>query len=917
MRKIAAVIAFLAAIWMCTFAYAELDIRVGEDKLTNGMWNEEHTQLVTPFRYPQLLEGIDPTVAEAVIAELLEEGYSMADLYEPFTAGWSGDGTFYVSYEGIISVQLPEDCGAEMFRVASFYPADNGEIYGNYQIVETQASEGGAQTIWFSGVHVSDKPGLYENITLVVTGRNDVFIRTFDVYIAGLSEEMSHPPGLAEGISIDGDEPHLYTAQRYVYGEKHAIPAGDFIIPWPAEGSVHTGYDGVKVFSDLLLIQMDPALPQPEMITVTLTEMSTGKVVAQSRQAEPRMNHFDGYQEYTVVNAVDEPFVLPDTWEPGVYRLTYEVGGVGTHWVDIVLEKETLNPAQYYEPYAQGELRLVLLQDKLNHDYFGSWNEDFSVFQADESSMLGVKAGGLVPGQRYFCALSYTNEQGQKWTETKPVFGEEDVVFFLSSRAGTYKDLTLTLVGNGEVASHTFDCIVPRDSSGNVNGVLMGRYTDYYVGPVEDPEKQELVIPDSGFTLHTPRAGTYVGAQGSRLSVELAFSENFPSPANVDMTLTEVSTGVEVAHYRAMYSDLGGNCWDFGGNLQPFKPLTAGEYTLRVRAPGGDYSVTVTLESFDVDELIQEQLRLIEMKPQYTERGLISYPKRSIIPEIIDFLGRMTLVETDAYELFTRYGYRPEGQGMLRDFAILEPNVEAVSVENELSDLTQSANALLRDAYAFQQRGMRFYGSGQLVDVQAMNTFCAGGWKNLQALECAAGTAEDASGAVYTWVPVYYPDDQGGLWNNELYLFVYITYPGADEQWLAPFHYYDPSLYAENHTTRLLVTDQAVVAQWLSILRESSLALEHLEDDTPYKTLQRGSESEAVRRLQVRLRELGYLTASADGYYSPRVEIAVKAYQAAMGLEPTGIADAHMQRMIHDPSLEKQILLDWLASRVQ
>jgi len=118
-------------------------------------------------------------------------------------------------------------------------------------------------------------------------------------------------------------------------------------------------------------------------------------------------------------------------------------------------------------------------------------------------------------------------------------------------------------------------------------------------------------------------------------------------------------------------------------------------------------------------------------------------------------------------------------------------------------------------------------------------------------------------------------------------------------------------------TTRLLVTDQAVVAQWLSILRESSLALEHLEDDTPYKTLQRGSESEAVRRLQVRLRELGYLTASADGYYSPRVEIAVKAYQAAMGLEPTGIADAHMQRMIPDPSLEKQILLDWLASRVQ
>lgn len=912
MRKFAAVIAFLAAVWMCAFAHAELDIKVGEDKLTNGVWNEDHTQLETPFRYPQLLEGIEPAAAEAIIAALLEEGYTMDDLYEPLTKGWSEDGTLYVSHEDTISVQLPEDCGTEMFRVASFYQADNGEIYRNYKFVETQAGEDGQKIFWLSGVHVSDKPGLYEDITLVVTGRNDVFIRTFDVYIANLSEDTYPHPGLADGVSLDGAEQQLYTAQRYVYDEKLDIPAGDFIIPWPAEGSVHTGYDGVESFSDMLKILLDPALPQPEMITVTLTEMSTGKVVAQFREKEPWMNHDDGYQVYVVDN-----FVLPETWDPGVYRLTYEVSGVGTHWVDIVLEKEALNPAQYYEPYAQGDLRLVLLQDYLNHDYFGSWNEDFSVFQADESSMLGVKVGGAAPGGQYFCALSYTNEQGQKWTETKPVFGEEEVAFFLSSRAGTYKDLTLILAGNGEVASHTFDCVVTQDGSGYVNGVLMGRYTDYCAGPVEDPEEQEWVIPDSGFTLHTPRAGTYVGAQGSRLSVVLAFSEDFPSPANVDMTLTEVSTGVEVAHYRAMYSDLGGNCWDFGDNLQPIRPLTTGEYTLRVRAPGGDYSVTVTLESYDVDEVIQEQLRRMEMKPQYTDKGLISYTKRSIIPEINALLGRMTLVETDAYELFTRYGYLPEGQGMLRNFAILDPNVEAVSVENELSDLAQSANALLRDAYTFQQYGMRIYGGGQMVDIQAMNAFFSDGWKSLQALECAAGTATDASGAVYTWVPVYFPDAQGGLRNNELYLFVYIAYPGADEEWLAPFHYYDPSLYAENHTTRLLVADQTMVAQWLSILRESSLALEHLEDDTPYKTLQKGSESEAVRRLQVRLRELGYLTASADGYYSPRVEMAVKAYQTAMGLEPTGVADAHMQRMIHDPSLEKQMLLDWLASRVQ
>ncbi|MBQ2956958.1 MAG: SpoIID/LytB domain-containing protein [Clostridia bacterium] len=71
-----------------------------------------------------------------------------------------------------------------------------------------------------------------------------------------------------------------------------------------------------------------------------------------------------------------------------------------------------------------------------------------------------------------------------------------------------------------------------------------------------------------------------------------------------------------------------------------------------------------------------------------------------------------------------------------------------------------------------------------------------------------------------------------------------------------------------------------------------------VESDDGYITLQEGDSGEAVKKLQTRLKELGYFTGTPLGNYKTLTVSAVMAYQKAMGLEADGIATPKLQKMI-------------------
>ncbi len=66
-----------------------------------------------------------------------------------------------------------------------------------------------------------------------------------------------------------------------------------------------------------------------------------------------------------------------------------------------------------------------------------------------------------------------------------------------------------------------------------------------------------------------------------------------------------------------------------------------------------------------------------------------------------------------------------------------------------------------------------------------------------------------------------------------------------------------------------------------------------------YGTLEKGDNGAAVKKLQKRLIELGYLTGKADGDFGAKTQTALAAFQATRGLTPTGVADEYTQELLY------------------
>ncbi|MBQ2699942.1 MAG: peptidoglycan-binding protein [Clostridia bacterium] len=79
--------------------------------------------------------------------------------------------------------------------------------------------------------------------------------------------------------------------------------------------------------------------------------------------------------------------------------------------------------------------------------------------------------------------------------------------------------------------------------------------------------------------------------------------------------------------------------------------------------------------------------------------------------------------------------------------------------------------------------------------------------------------------------------------------------------------------------------------------------LEEAPEMTPnpkYKLLKNGSRGDDVRKLQQRLKELGYLQAEVDGVYGDRTKGAVMRFQKAHGLSRDGVAGKHTQTILYE-----------------
>lgn len=129
------------------------------------------------------------------------------------------------------------------------------------------------------------------------------------------------------------------------------------------------------------------------------------------------------------------------------------------------------------------------------------------------------------------------------------------------------------------------------------------------------------------------------------------------------------------------------------------------------------------------------------------------------------------------------------------------------------------------------------------------------------------------------------------------------------------------SAMAETDYEALIAEKDAKIAELEAQIETLTARIEELEADEAeadtFEPLQRGSKGDAVVEVQKRLKELKYLSGEADGAFGKGTAAAVSSFQAAAGLEQTGIVDeeTYIALMADDaPECKEYVSLDYSSN---
>ena len=557
-----------------------------------------------------------------------------------------------------------------------------------------------------------------------------------------------------------------------------------------------------------------------------------------------------------------------------------------------------------------GQVRPDRLYFELSDSQNVTWNEDHSSLTLTEATGFPFVLKGVKPDVIYRCAL-IGEIDGRLRVFPIPVQTENDTASgsaVIPFSSGEFKDAILLAYGGGERTVHSFSGEIKMSGeSGNTPEVQR----DTFVPTA--PLTQTTSLPETGYRVDIPADSVFSGYVGCELSIPIAFSKEYKGTKNLSVFLFQEETG-RILGELSREIQIGDSLRE-EIRIPVSKDFDPGACSVFLSLDGQNIERRIILLKEQTPlQVIREYQSVLNVTQTLSTQGAIRYEEEeSIIPEINAFLDSMEGFDADMFHQFRRYRYA-ESQEMIGSFAMTSPNVPETEQTIDREDLVFTVNWLLMDFYMFQYGDMKNYTDAQVIHAEQMKAFLGEDSRELTAMDYATGFATDAAGTVYIWIPVYYEDDQGGLVDGQLYLFVYILHQGADTVYLDSLNYYDPDFYNDYHTTKLLITDQKAVAGMIAKLCQANRALFSPEDSNDYPTLSQGMKGEYVRRLQLRLQRLGYLSTSVDAVFSRPVEEAVQAWKQDMGLAEGYEVTPEMQRMLHDNSTYRKLLMDWLQN---
>lgn len=357
--KKAAIILGILFVLLCTSASAEISLDFTAPK-TNGLWPRQ--------------EGVDTSKR----SEWRDQIYFARDainsnspmLVPPddmtkLDLGWSEDHTVYVATDGHLHFHFLGLEPGGLYRIALFYTLADGTAGAYYFSVEGDPEN--YRTYEWIDYCFSRYPGIYKDLTLVISGNGEVYTHSFDLQIQNVPEEMRNGRYTSlydENLSF----PHYVRKGDPIDSSLLSKPSADVVISSPSDGDIYSGYDGIYLDDFFISLgnryydMMKEAGRVVFEIDYTLTELSTGQVVIQKRASSGAVGWGSNDKFSYLVPSFALPPVLnageyqlsievfEKTWDPDLHQFSDDAVSLGTDTVNFFIEKE-FDPTEVYSQY--------------------------------------------------------------------------------------------------------------------------------------------------------------------------------------------------------------------------------------------------------------------------------------------------------------------------------------------------------------------------------------------------------------------------------------------------------------------------------------------------------------------------------------------------------------------------------------
>lgn len=793
------------------------------------------------------------------------------ELYGGMVDGWT-DGFPFERYvwDGVLRVPIEEeswqawDFYLKNCKIGEVYRIElSGENAYGHPFVYTDAVTANEATVYFM-VPADEKPGATGPFDLKITGGGT----TLEYQVVFIKKgEVIPDTYYYENLSSSGIMPHAFMTRTSNV---------EILIEEPRNGAVYFGDENFR-------IKCKTNLTRHPQITIKLRNAKTDELVCSQT--------LEDSTDYGVYGTSFDFMITGDIQDGEEYELIIQAGGrEGVSRFTLVktaIEDECNKPwvaenhgdlsvnLEGVDLFSLADGDTVVLEGSIN-------NLDITMKGGNDGVLYKLSVTGKSASAKAFeYGLLYTNES-TTIRDTQRV----------AHHAGIYGPFEVKLLGNGQVFTRS----LYFDVSGN--------FTPTEVSLVDDaPEIKATLLETAKQTCFLyPQAGrTYSGYTNGLLQCQLYNTE--PDASDIKFELVDLVNGknMEIRYEPTPYERQGEYLYY---DIIVNDSIASGHaYRLTAKIDNSAASVDIVL----VDENKNQWEKNLPMDcTVYSDQAILDY--------FDQFLMSLTETPTDGFMSRKTFKYLADdpADSLLRNFAIHNPYVDWERIVSAMDAMNDAADNALYEEYRFVLKEIENYGGEPGIDMPAMVQFLQENWLDLASFDFAFGMGMRGGEAAYYWLPVYFANADGTIYEDQVYLFVMIVRPDSEEiivngEVLAEIPYYTQDL--------LFIADSEAIREVLTLLRAENDVYAIREENHRYPALRNGDASDHVIRLQTALVKKGYQTSSIDGVFGDATEDAVKLYQEAMGLEVTGVADGQLLNMLLNTDHEKTLLLNWLIQQ--